>query len=272
MHCALEVVAKGYGSYICNIYWTRSLFIFFSPVWKYCIVTQERINMSFCIVSDVIGLWGARREERGGTWDISFGLQWFEFYRNGFGWWAQGERRSGSGRFLGEQWPAHIHDKKTKKKKKNGAGEARVFICLSRWKFTITLFSFYLRLPTSHRVIPPHPRPLCSFFLITRSHEAPLPPRASPWPVALRDFAGTNTPCVIPATRPLPCRASASPRAVCHLIFLSYLGRQLLDHILHLLSDIYFVSRPLFSLFPLQRHLVSTLVCSAPSLCPGAGY
>lgn len=119
---------------------------------------------------------------------------------------------------------------------------------------------------------PPPLRPLCSFFLITRSHEAPLPPRASPWPVALRDFAGTNTPCVIPATRPLPSRASASPRAVCHLIFLSYPGRQLLDHILHLLSDIYFVSRHLFSLFPLQRHLVSTLVCSAPSLCPGAGY
>lgn len=59
-------------------------------------------------------------------------------------------------------------------------------------------------------VSPPLLRPLCSFFLITLSHEAPLPPWASPWPVALRDFAGTNTPCII------PCRTSASRRSFCY--------------------------------------------------------
>lgn len=206
MHCALEVVAKGYGSYICNIYWTRSLFIFFSPVWKYCIVTQERINMSFCTVSDVIGHWGARRDERRGIWDISFGLQWFKFYRNGFGWWAQGESRSGSGRFLEEQWTPHIHDKK-KTKKTEQARREFLFVCPG--ENLRSLLSFYLQLPTSH-CLTPLLRPLCSFFLITLSHEAPLPPWASPWPVALRDFAGTNTPCII------PCRASASRRAFCH--------------------------------------------------------
>lgn len=203
MHCALEVVAKGYGSYICNIYWTRSLFIFFSPVWKYCIVTQERINMSFCTVSDVIGHWGGRWEERRGIWDISFGLLWFEFYRNGFGWWAQGERRSGSGRFLEEQWPAHIRDKKTKQKKWSRRGESFYLSVLV--KIYDHCFPFISSLPPP-TVSPPPPSSalFALFFLIIRSHEAPLPPWASPWPVALRDFAGTNTPCII------PCCASAS--------------------------------------------------------------
>lgn len=59
-----KVWLKGYGSYNYNIYWTRSLFIFFSPVWKYCIVTQERINMSFCTERDVIGHLGAHWEEK----------------------------------------------------------------------------------------------------------------------------------------------------------------------------------------------------------------
>lgn len=40
------------------------MFIYFSPVWKYCIVTEERINTSFCTERDVIGHLGARWEKR----------------------------------------------------------------------------------------------------------------------------------------------------------------------------------------------------------------
>lgn len=40
------------------------MFIYFSPVWKYLIVTQERINTSFCTERGVIGHLGAHWEER----------------------------------------------------------------------------------------------------------------------------------------------------------------------------------------------------------------
>lgn len=173
-----KVWLKGYGSYSYNIYWTRSLFIFFSPVWKYCIVTQERINMSFCTERDVIGHLGAHREEkpkeRGkknkkGKYIWDFCLQWFEFYRNGFGWWAQGERRSGSGRFLENKGRLTFMTKKNKTQSRRGES------FYSSVLVKIYDHSFFLSSPASHLPLH-HPSTLFAFFshpTISRSSSSP---------------------------------------------------------------------------------------------------
>ena len=82
----------------------------------------------------------------------------------------------GVGAFSGKQRPAHIRDKKMELARR---GYERVFICLSRWKFTISLCSFHL----SSLFPPPSASsllPLCLSFLITLSHGAPLPPPSPP--------------------------------------------------------------------------------------------
>lgn len=122
--------------------------------------------------------------------------------------------------------------------KKHRAGEARVFIRLSWWKFTIALFSFHLPLPTSHCIIPP---PSLLSFLIPLSHEAPLPPRASPWPVTARDLQEHRYKHTLPNPTSQPHFSSCvSPSSLFKSFFspCSCLrpGRQLFNHLLHLLS------------------------------------
>lgn len=170
----------------------------------------------------------------------------------------------GVGAFSGKQRPAHIHDKK------NRAGEARVFIRLSWWKFTIALFSFHLPLPTSHCIIPP---PSLLSFLIPLSHEAPLPPRASPWPMTARDLQERRYKHTLPNPTNQPhfsCCVSASS------VFKSFFHLTLV-YALDTLSLITFFTCCLF--FPcLWLHfsqlcfvsppICSLALCSAPSLCP----
>lgn len=151
-------------------YLLNKIFIYFFLQCENTVVTQERINMNFCTEHSVIGHLGAHWEgkrKRKFVWD--FCLQWFQFYREVFGWLAQGERNLGSGRFLENKGRFIIL---TKKKGASKVGYESVFICLSWWKFTIALSFFHLSFPTSHGVIPP---PTFLSFLITLSHEAPLP-------------------------------------------------------------------------------------------------
>lgn len=184
--------------HISIIFIEQDVYLLFSPVWKYCFVTQERINSSFCTERGIIGHLGAHWEERQKCiWDCC--LQWFQFYRDGYGWLAQGERSS-----LENKGRLTFMAAKKKKKRKRAieARYERVFICLSGWKFTIFLFSFHLSLPTSHCIIPP---PTLLSFLITLSHEAPLPPRRNIPPTGdsqgftwAQTGTGTNTPHIIP--------------------------------------------------------------------------
>lgn len=93
-----------------------------------------------------------------------------------------GTRGEEIGVFSEKQRPTHSRDKKIK-----GASEAgyeRVFICLSRWKFTIALL--FLSCVSSHLPLH-HPFPHF-FFLITLSHEAPLLPQTPSWCVTVRDL------------------------------------------------------------------------------------
>lgn len=139
---------KGYGSYL--YYLLNKMFIYFSPVWKYCVVTWERINTSFCTERCVIGHLGAHWEKRIKKCIWDFCLQWFQFYRDGFGWLAQGERSLGSGRSLKNKDRFTSVAKKTKKEWERRC--MRGFICLSGWKFMI-FFLFFLSSLSSHLLL-----------------------------------------------------------------------------------------------------------------------
>lgn len=266
-----KVWLKGYGSYNYNIYWTRSLFIFFSPVWKYCIVTQERINMSFCTERDVIGHLGAHWEEKPkekkkikkGKYIWDFCLQWFEFYRNGFGWWAQGERRSGSGRFLENKGWLTFTTKKTQQ-----ARREFLFVCPGE-NLRSLFFPFISRFP------PPTAsslHPLCFLFSSHYLTKLLFPPEhpPDPWQRGICSSTGTNTPFLIPPTNltsPVVSRRHRSS-SLCQLI---------LVYVLDAHSLITFFTCCLFCprlwLHFSQQRFVSTPIsssalCSAPSLCP----
>lgn len=176
LQCALDDMAKGYGSYL--YYLLNKMFIYFSPVWKYCVVTWERINTSFCTERGVIGHLGARWEKRIKKCIWDFCLQWFQFYRDGFGWLAQGERSLGSGRSLKNKGRLTFVAKKRRRKEWERQC-MRVFICLSGWKFTIVShFAFISLFPPPSLIFPSH-------YTISRSSSSL---QNSPWPTTLTDL------------------------------------------------------------------------------------
>ena len=77
--------------HISMIFIKQDLYLFFFVQCENTVVTQERINMSFCTEHSVIGHLGAYREGKQKK-KRDFCLQWFQFYREVLGWLAQGER------------------------------------------------------------------------------------------------------------------------------------------------------------------------------------
>lgn len=218
-----KVWLKGYGSCNYNIYWTRSLFIFFSPVWKYCIVTQERINMSFCTERDVIGHLGAhweekpREREKKIKKENTYGI----FVCNGLSFigmvWVMGTRGEeiGVGAFSGKQRPAHIHDKK---KNTEQARREFLFVCPGE-NLRSLFFPFISRFP------PPTAsslHPLCFLFSSHYLTKLLFPPEhpPDPWQRGICRSTGTNTPFLIPPTNlisPVVSRRHRSSSLFFHL-------------------------------------------------------
>lgn len=156
------------------------MFIYFSPVWKYCIVTQERINSGFCTEHGVIGHLGAR-------WEMRQKLHLGFFVCNGFSFigMVTGDWHKGRGAFWKTKDSSHPPWKKMKRLRRG----MREFLFVCPGENLRSLFSsFHLAIPSSHCIIPP---PTLLSFLITLSHEAPLPPppeETSPWPVTVEDL------------------------------------------------------------------------------------
>lgn len=163
------------------------MFIYFSPVWIYCVVTQERINTSFCTERGVIGPLGAHRERRQKKkkclWD--FCLQWFQFYRDGFGWLAQGERSLGSGRFLENKGRLTFMTQKIERER-GGVRESfylSVLVKIYDLSFFLSSLSFHLPLH--------HPSSYFAFFshhTISRSSSSPKkhPPDLWQWGIYMK--------------------------------------------------------------------------------------
>lgn len=151
------------------------MFIYFSPVWKYCMVTRERINTGFlyrawCYWSFGSPLGGETKKKC--IWD--FCLQWFQFYRDGFGWLAQGERSLGSGRFLENKGRLTF----TTRKWSERGGGMREFLFVCPGENLRSLFSPFISHPSSH--LPLH-HPSSHFAFLFSSHyltELLFPP---PW-------------------------------------------------------------------------------------------
>lgn len=146
------------------------MFIYLSPVWKYCIITQQRIN-TLAFVQNVVLLviWEATegRDKKKRTLKRFLFAMVFSFIGTVSGDWHKGKGVWAWG-VSWKQRPAHIHGKR-RERGRRGMREF-LFVC-PWWKFTIALFlsslSFYLPLHRSSS--------LFAFFSITLSHEAPLP-------------------------------------------------------------------------------------------------
>lgn len=227
LHCALEGVAKGSGSYIYNIYWTRSLFIFFSPVWKYCIVTQERINTSFCTERDVIGHLGAHWEgkQKRNAYGI-FVCNGFSFIGMVLGDWHKGRGVWGRGVFWKTKTGSHSWQKIEQARR-----GMREFLFVCPGENLRSLFFPFISLfppPTASSL-----HPLCFLFSSHYLTKLLFPPKHPPdlWQWGICTSTGTNTPFIIPPTNRLSCcfcvsvlsfSTSLSP-PLCLLFFFSHI-------------------------------------------------
>lgn len=228
--------------HISIIFIEQDVYLLFSPVWKYCFVTQERINSSFCTERGIIGHLGAHWEERQKCiWDCC--LQWFQFYRDGYGWLAQGERSSleNKGRLT------FMAAKKKKEKKKGDWGAVWESFYLSV-RVKIYDLSFFLSSLASH--LPLHHSSSHFAFLshhtISRSSSSPQKKHPSDrWQSGIYVSANRHrykhTPhnptqlsccvCFKAAILPVAVRASASSRFLLLFFCMSLVFHPLLPHL-----------------------------------------
>lgn len=153
-----------------SVYLLNEMFIYFSPVWKYCTISQQRIN-SIAFVQNMLLLVFGERANGGGRKQCMWDFSLFCFFIL-LGWFRVIGIR---GEELGV-WKTKADSHLWQKKKKRGGrrGETEfLFLCLGENLRSL----FFLSCVSSH--LPLHlssPSLLC--FLITQSHT--LPPTPSP--------------------------------------------------------------------------------------------
>lgn len=161
------------------------MFIYFSPVWKYCIITQERINTSFCTERGVIGHWGAHWEQRQkrNAYGI-FVCNGFSFIGMVLGDWHKGRGVWGRGVFWKTKACSHSWQKI-----EQGGWSMREFLFVCPGENLRSFFFPFICLfppPTASRLLPLC-FPLSSHYL-TKLLSPPTPQKTSLWHVTVRDL------------------------------------------------------------------------------------
>lgn len=183
------------------IFIEQDLYLFFSPVWKYCIVTQERINTSFCTERDVIGHLGAHWEgkQKRNAYGI-FVCNGFSFIGMVLGDWHKGRGVWGRGVFWKTKTGSHSWQKIEQARR-----GMREFLFVCPGENLRSLFFPFISLfppPTASSL-----HPLCSLFSSHYLTKLLFPPKHPPdlWQWGICTSTGTNTPFIIPPTNRLSC-------------------------------------------------------------------
>lgn len=235
--CLLLTVWLNVMDGISIVFIEQDVYLFSPSVWKYCTMTRERINTSFCTERVFIGHLGRRWAERGRMRTGLFVCIGYGFYRDGFGWLAQGERSLGVGAFLETKAGSHPSENF----EREGGGVWDSFYLSVLVKIYGPSFPFISLLPPS----------ILLSFLIPLSHEAPLPPPKKThmsdlwqWGICMstnRAQVQTQplTPSIIPLTACLSC-------CVCLLSFVDvpFLPLRPLTCYLFFLSCVLYSGRP----------------------------
>lgn len=160
------------------------MFIYFSPVWKYCVVTQERINTGFCtelVVLLVIWEPIGRRDKKRNAYGI-FVCNGFSFIGMVSGDWHKGRGVWGRGVFWKTKAGSHSWQKI--EWERGGVWESfYLSVPVKIYDLSFFLSSLSFPPPTASSLLP-----LCFLFSSHYLTKLLFPQKTSLWPVTVRDL------------------------------------------------------------------------------------